>query len=44
MEELATKDKVYKKVYESWKKFRGDENEWFKTAELTYANFSFLEK
>lgn len=44
MEELAAKDKVYKKVYESWKKFRGDENEWFKTAELTYANFSFLEK
>ncbi len=39
MEELASKDKVYKKVYDSWKKFRGDINDWFKTAELTYANF-----
>lgn len=41
MEELASKDNTYKKVYESWKQFRGDQNEWFKTAELTYANFAF---
>lgn len=44
MEELALKDKIYKNVYDSWKKFRGDENEWFKTAELTYANFGFTAK
>ncbi len=44
MEELALKDKTYKKVYESWKKFRGDENEWFRTAELTYSNFGFTVK
>ncbi|MCS7204999.1 MAG: TRAP transporter substrate-binding protein [Leptospiraceae bacterium] len=41
MEELASKDKVYKKVYDSWKKFRGDINDWFKTTELTYASFGF---
>lgn len=41
MEDLASKDKVYKKVYDSWKKFRGDENEWFRTAELTYENFGY---
>jgi TRAP-type mannitol/chloroaromatic compound transport system substrate-binding protein len=44
MEELASKDKVYKKVYDSWKKFRGDINDWFRTAELTYANFGFYTK
>ena len=44
MEELASKDKVYKKVYDSWKKFRGDINDWFKTAELTYVNFGFYTK
>jgi TRAP-type mannitol/chloroaromatic compound transport system substrate-binding protein len=44
MEELASKDKTYKKVYDSWKKFRGDINDWFKTAELTYENFDFMAK
>ncbi len=39
MESLASKDKVYKKVYDSWKKFRGEINEWFSYAELNYEVF-----
>lgn len=38
LEEFAKKDKTYKEVYESWKKFQLDINQWFKTAELTYEN------
>lgn len=43
MEDFASKDTTYRKVYDSWKKFREDQNDWFKTAELTYANFAFYE-
>lgn len=44
MEDLAKKDKLYNEVYSAWKKFRGNEIQWFNTAELTYANFSSLSK
>ena len=28
-DEIATKNEKFKKIYEPWKKFRGDEVEWF---------------
>jgi len=40
-EELAAKDKFYRKVYEDWKAFRGDINRWFGTAELAMGQYLF---
>ncbi|HFB39242.1 MAG TPA: ABC transporter substrate-binding protein, partial [Oceanithermus sp.] len=40
-EELAAKDKFYKKVYDDWKAFRGDINRWFGTAELAMSQYLF---
>ncbi|HEY8240816.1 MAG TPA: TRAP transporter substrate-binding protein [Kiritimatiellia bacterium] len=41
MEELASKDAGYAKVYENWKKFRADSYVWFGTCELAYEQFAF---
>jgi len=41
MEELAASDAFYRKVYESWKKFREESYRWFGTAEEPFARFSF---
>jgi len=38
-DEIATKNDKFKKIYEPWKKFRGDEVEWFSIAENRFDNF-----
>ncbi len=38
-DEIATKNEKFKKIYEPWKKFRGDEVEWFAVAENRFDNF-----
>jgi TRAP-type mannitol/chloroaromatic compound transport system substrate-binding protein len=39
MEEEASKNPKFKKVYEPWKRFRQDENQWFSVAEATLQNY-----
>ncbi len=38
-DEIATKNPKFKKIYEPWKKFLGDEIEWFSVAENRFDNF-----
>ncbi len=38
-DETSAKNATFKKVYDSWKKFRDDEIAWFKAAENTFDNF-----
>ena len=38
-DEIATKNDKFKKIYEPWKKFRGDEVEWFSISENRFDNF-----
>ena len=38
-DEIATKNEKFRKIYEPWKKFRGDEVEWFAVAENRFDNF-----
>ena len=38
-DEFATKNPKFKKVYDSWKKFRNDQNQWFAVAENRFDNF-----
>jgi len=38
-DEFATKNAKFKKVYDSWKKFRNDQNQWFAVAESRFDNF-----
>ena len=40
--ETAEKNAKFKKVYESWNKFREDQFLWFRVAENTYDNFAFV--
>ncbi|MEW5890057.1 MAG: TRAP transporter substrate-binding protein [Pseudomonadota bacterium] len=40
-EETAAKNPRFRKVYEHWKKFREDQNLWFRVAENAYDNFVF---
>jgi len=40
-DELAAKDPKFKKIYDSLKAFRSDENLWFRVAENTFDNFNF---
>jgi TRAP-type mannitol/chloroaromatic compound transport system substrate-binding protein len=40
-DEEAGKNAVFKKIYESWKRFRNDQFQWFRVAEATYGNFTF---
>lgn len=39
MEEEAAKNAKFKKVYEPWKRFRQDQNQWFSVAEAPLQNF-----
>ena len=38
-DEIASKNAKFKKVYESWKKFREDQVQWFAVAENRFDNF-----
>ena len=40
-DELSAKDPKFKKIYDSLKAFRGDQNLWFRVAENTFDNFNF---
>lgn len=40
-EDLASKDKTWKKIYTQWKKYRDMEYAWFNVAEQGFANFAF---
>ncbi|WP_019141473.1 TRAP transporter substrate-binding protein [Noviherbaspirillum massiliense] len=39
MEEEASKNAKFKKIYEPWKRFRQDQNQWFSVAEAPMQNF-----
>lgn len=39
--EEAAKNPVFKRIFDSWSRFRSDEFQWFRVAELNYANFVF---
>ncbi len=39
MEEEASKNPKFKTIYEPWKRFRNDENQWFSVAEAPIQNF-----
>jgi TRAP-type mannitol/chloroaromatic compound transport system substrate-binding protein len=38
-DEFATKNAKFKKVYDSWKKFRNEQIQWFAVAESRFDNF-----
>jgi TRAP-type mannitol/chloroaromatic compound transport system substrate-binding protein len=38
-DDFATKNPKFKKVYDSWKKFRNEQNQWFAVAENRFDNF-----
>jgi TRAP-type mannitol/chloroaromatic compound transport system substrate-binding protein len=38
-DEFAAKNPKFKKVYDSWKKFRNEQNQWFAVAESRFDNF-----
>ncbi len=39
--EEAAKNPTFKRIFDSWSRFRSDEFQWFRVAELNYANFVF---
>jgi len=39
MDEEAAKNPKFKKIYEPWKRFRQDQNQWFSVAEVPLQNF-----
>jgi TRAP-type mannitol/chloroaromatic compound transport system substrate-binding protein len=41
MTEEAAKDAAYRKIYESWQQARDSAFQWFRTAEVAYAQFAF---
>ena len=38
-DEIASKNAKFKKVYEPWKKFRNDQDQWFAVSENRFDNF-----
>jgi len=40
-DEVAAKDPKFKKIYDSLKAFRSDENLWFRVAENSFDNFNY---
>jgi TRAP-type mannitol/chloroaromatic compound transport system substrate-binding protein len=44
MEEEASKNPKFNKIYEPWKRFRQDENQWFSVAEAPLQNFMITRK
>lgn len=43
-EEESAKNPAFKTIYDSWKKFRSDEYQWFRIAEGTFNNFMYSQK
>jgi len=43
LEEQASADATYRKIYDHWKKSRAEQFRWFGTAELAYSQFMFGE-
>lgn len=41
LEGLAANDTQFREVYEPWKKFKADSDQWFATAELAFQRFAF---
>ncbi len=39
MEEEAAKNAKFKKIYEPWKQFRQNQNQWYSVSEAPIANF-----
>ncbi|RJG05641.1 twin-arginine translocation signal domain-containing protein [Noviherbaspirillum cavernae] len=44
MEEESAKNAKFKKIYEPWKRFRQDQNQWFSVSELPMQNFMINHK
>ncbi|TFW09228.1 twin-arginine translocation signal domain-containing protein [Oxalobacteraceae bacterium OM1] len=44
MDEEAAKNAKFKKIYEPWKRFRQDQNQWFSVAEVPLQNFMVTRK
>ncbi|NEX61539.1 TRAP transporter substrate-binding protein [Noviherbaspirillum galbum] len=44
MDEEAAKNAKFKKIYEPWKRFRQDQNQWFSVAEVPLQNFMVTHK
>jgi TRAP-type mannitol/chloroaromatic compound transport system substrate-binding protein len=44
MDEESAKNAKFKKIYDSWKRFRQDENQWFSVAEAPMQNFMLSHK
>jgi TRAP-type mannitol/chloroaromatic compound transport system substrate-binding protein len=44
MEEESAKNAKFKKIYEPWKRFRQDQNQWFSVAEVPIQNFMISRK
>ena len=44
MEEESAKNAKFKKIYEPWKRFRQDQNQWFSVAEVPLQNFMITRK
>jgi TRAP-type mannitol/chloroaromatic compound transport system substrate-binding protein len=44
MEEEASKNAKFKKIYEPWKRFRQDQNQWFSVAEAPLQNYMITRK
>ena len=42
-DELAAKNEDFKKIYESWKKFLDDSNQWFRVAEATLDQYRYAQ-
>ncbi|MEA3291219.1 MAG: TRAP transporter substrate-binding protein [Pseudomonadota bacterium] len=40
-DELSAENPEYKAIYDQWKTFKGDSDQWFGTAEAAYASFIF---
>jgi TRAP-type mannitol/chloroaromatic compound transport system substrate-binding protein len=40
-EDEAAKNPAWKKIYEPWKAFRGEEFLWHRAAEFTYESFAY---
>ncbi|TCS34020.1 secreted protein [Paucimonas lemoignei] len=44
MDEESAKNAKFKKIYDSWKRFRQDENQWFSVAEVPMQNYMLSRK
>ncbi len=44
LEDQASGNKMFRKIYDSWNAFREDSHRWFATAELGYADFAYRQQ